>query len=177
MRIIIGTDLKNFLFFFTKQFISVLFKYNSTRIRTICLLYLYVTFTYSQYQMADQISSISRLGSYKTIIFIGVAKTIGYLGSAYASLNNPRKETLKNVIVITAAFTVFILLWPYIFVVHRKGGIKELDHFGYSIVLMVLVISRIVISFGFSFLNVLIFSYYFILIIIIIFYYYYYYYY
>jgi hypothetical protein len=127
--------------------------------------------------MADQISSISRLGSYKTIIFIGVAKTIGYLGSAYASLNNPRKETLKNVIVITAAFTVFILLWPYIFVVHKKGGIKELDHFGYSIVLMVLVISRIVISFGFSFLNVLIFSYYFILIIIIIFYYYYYYYY
>jgi len=32
---------------------SVLFKYNSTRIRTVCLLYLYVTFTYSQYQMAD----------------------------------------------------------------------------------------------------------------------------
>lgn len=87
-------------------------------------------------------------------MFVGVAKTIGYLGSAYAALNNPRKDTLKNILVITASFTIFVLLWPLLFTVKRASGVVELDRFGYSIELMVLILSRIIISFGFSFLNV-----------------------
>lgn len=73
--------------------------------------------------MADQITTLSQLGSYRTLMFVGVAKTIGYLGSAYASLNMPRKETLKNVLVITASFSFFVLLWPLLFVEKRKGGV------------------------------------------------------
>jgi hypothetical protein len=104
--------------------------------------------------MADQITTFSRLGSYRTLMFVGVAKTVVYLGSAYAALNNPRKETLKNILIITGAFSFFVLLWPYLFVTKQKGGVDELDRFGYSIELMTLVISRIILSFGFSFLNV-----------------------
>jgi OCT family organic cation transporter-like MFS transporter 4/5 len=98
--------------------------------------------------------AISKLGPLKTNLFIGLAETLGYLGSAYASLNNPRKETLKYVISLSAGFSFFVVIYPFLFVANASTDPDAYEHFNYSLMMMVLIMARICLSFGFSFLNV-----------------------
>jgi hypothetical protein len=88
------------------------------------------------------------------MLFIGVAETLGYLGSAYASLNQPRKETLKYVIVLSSGFCFVDCLWSLLFIQNLPETMGMFDHLAYSLKIMVLIMARIVLSFGFSFLNV-----------------------
>lgn len=110
--------------------LSVLFRYNSTRIRTTCLLYLYVVFSFAQFLTSREIISVSRLDPQRTLLLIGLAETLGYLGSAYAALNQPRKSTLKSVIILSAMFCFVDCLWSLVFISNPPDTMGMFDRLG-----------------------------------------------
>ena len=79
---------------------------------------------------------------------------MGFLGSAYAALNQPRKLTLKAVIVFSSIFTFTDAILPMFFGNTSTTQLDVFGHIGYSIRMMVLMMTRIILSFGLSFLNV-----------------------
>lgn len=66
---------------------SSMFRYNSTRVRMFCLLYLYAIIVLGQYMNSAEILRFSRMERHKTELMLATVSTAGYLICAYATLN------------------------------------------------------------------------------------------
>ncbi|CAD8090910.1 unnamed protein product [Paramecium primaurelia] len=134
---------------------SSIFRYNSTRVRMFCLLYLYSVIIIGQFQTSKEIDAFSRLDRQKTELLLSTVATVGYLISGYASLNYNRKDVLKIVLGVSAMFNFLYAVFPIFQLSTNAIALMSFyDRLMHTIIMMILIMSRLVLSFGCAFINI-----------------------
>lgn len=79
--------------------------------------------------------------------------------SGYAALNYLRKEVIRYILILGSIFHFLIAALPLL--IYNKTASELLgfyDKLVYTFIMMVLVMCRLLLSFGYSFINVIIFN-------------------
>lgn len=86
---------------------------------------------------------------------LATVATTGYLISGYASLNYNRKDVLKIVLGVSAMFNFLFAVFPIFQLSTNAIALMSFyDRLMHTIIMMILIMCRLILSFGCAFINV-----------------------